>query len=87
MSSTAGARWLAQQHHEAGAAPTPAEPAHYQPPRASDRWPLADCMSERAFQRWVGVLAEFGMLHGESLASSGPSRRPPGRGNPFALFC
>lgn len=66
MSEQRGARWLARQKREIGAATCgddqPSTGQHH--PRAGEppRYPLSDCMGDRAFLEWWLVLKAFGLV-------------------------
>lgn len=59
-----GARWLAREQREIGAAGGDSDqdaaritPAATEPPR----YPLSDCMSDKALLEWWMVMREFGL--------------------------
>jgi hypothetical protein len=64
----AGARWLAQERIGA-ATEEPVEPGRVTNPKGGDpatqppRYPLSECMSDRAVVEWFLVLQEFGLVH------------------------
>jgi hypothetical protein len=72
MHQQRGARWLAQQQHEIGAASTPelreegGDPAQghsdrHGPPQAL--YHLVNCMSERALAEFAEVLRQYGLIN------------------------
>lgn len=69
---TIGARWLADEIHDLGAAneagvssavTTAPAPPH------SDRWPIGDCMSDRAYMEWIRLRFEAAMERQREAAS------------------
>jgi hypothetical protein len=56
--STAGALFLAHERQSLKVSDDEVVIIH--PP---DRWPITDCMTDRAFAEWVELFAEYGLTH------------------------
>lgn len=61
MSSTAGAVYLARERQEVEDCPAPT--FRPEPEARLERWPLTECMTDRALVRWWLILREFGLTH------------------------
>lgn len=73
MSEQRGARWLAREQREIGAATSgddqPSTGQHHVSAGEPPRYPLADCMGDRASVEWWLILREFGVVDNGAMHS------------------
>ena len=73
MHDQRGARWLAREQREIVAAALPelreggGDPVEHSDQQRPPRYPLSDCMCDRALMDWCEVLAEYGLMPTEMV--------------------